>query len=516
MKTKLILTPVLVAAFSPAAWSQLAPAPAAPAKPPIVAASPAGAPAPAHVPAAPAILPPGVVDAGGGAPQPGAAEPAPDGTLWVGAIRGASVVARGGATIFSHPVFKFEKGETVFILEELNSKTPKAGEPKQWLRVQVPANVGLWVHGKFLAAGPNAQTMVVGGNKLNVRAGHGENFPILCTLVKGDQVLVTPRKVNEWQEIVAPQNASVFVAADLVVKQAAGAGTVVSNIVSLPDPTLSKVLPKTVPTAPGTAGAAAKTGRKAPPPTDTIISVPKEAFDPTRKSTDSPEAFPAPPIPIKVNPPAGLKDPKTGVAPSPTKVGETQNKIEPTKIAGTPAATPAVTPAPAPATTPKSTEPAKVASEPASKPALPVEPAKTASPAPAATPTPTPAAPAGTAATPKPAEPVKPATTVTVTVPAPAAAPASAAVEPAPVRIVHREGVVQRTLNIQAAAPFVLEHLESGKVINYLLLDNPKLQLSMLRGRRVLVSGEEAIDSRWPDTPVLKIKSLKTTDDLEP
>ena len=76
--------------------------------------------------------------------------------------------------------------------------------------------------------------------------------------------------------------------------------------------------------------------------------------------------------------------------------------------------------------------------------------------------------------------------------------------------------MVQRTLNIQAPAPYVLEHIESGKVINYLLLDNPKLPLKLLRGRIVLVSGEEAIDPRWVDTPVLKIKTLKTIDDNQP
>jgi hypothetical protein len=84
-----------------------------------------------------------------------------------------------------------------------------------------------------------------------------------------------------------------------------------------------------------------------------------------------------------------------------------------------------------------------------------------------------------------------------------------------PVRIVTREGYVQRTLNIQSPAPYVLEHLETGKVINYLSLDHPKLPLKLLRGRRILVTGEEAIDPRWLDTPVLKIQTLKTIDDTE-
>ena len=84
-----------------------------------------------------------------------------------------------------------------------------------------------------------------------------------------------------------------------------------------------------------------------------------------------------------------------------------------------------------------------------------------------------------------------------------------------PIRIVTREGYVQRTLNIQSPTPYVLEHLATGKVINYLYLNNPKLPLKLLRGRRILVTGEEAIDPRWLHTPVLKIQTLKTIDDTE-
>ena len=501
MKANHILTPVMVAALTAAAWAQAAPA--APAKPPIVTAPVAAPAAPAPIAAPPAALPPGVIDTGAAPVAPGvpalAASDAPAGTLWIGTIGSGSVVARGGATVFSHPVFKFEKGEPVFILEEVTLKNVKAGEPKQWLRVQVPGNVGLWVHSKFLVPGPNPQTFTVAGTKLNVRAGHGDNFPVLGTLVKGDTVLVTARKVNEWQEIAAPLNTFVFVAAELVVKQAAGTGPLVSNVVTLPDPTLSKVLPK-IPSQGNPGVNPAASGRKdTRPPSDTIISVPLESFDPTRKNTDPSEAFPAPPIPIKANPPAGLKNPKTGLAPAPAKVAgtpATPDKETPAKITGNNP--------PAPTETVKPTEPAKVVTAPTppvTTPTLPVIPAPTE--------------PAKIVAVVPPVEPIKPAAT-TPTAPVPAVTKTEVPTEKPPVRIIVREGIVQRTLNIQAPAPFVLEHLESGKVINYLLLDNPKLPLKMLRGRRVLITGEEAIDPRWPDTPVLQVKTLKTTDDLEP
>jgi hypothetical protein len=78
-----------------------------------------------------------------------------------------------------------------------------------------------------------------------------------------------------------------------------------------------------------------------------------------------------------------------------------------------------------------------------------------------------------------------------------------------PIRIVTREGYVRRTLEIQAPSGYVLEHIESGKKINYLLLNHPTLKLNWFIGKRVLVSGQEAIDARHANTPVLKVKTLK-------
>mgnify|MGYP003340067344 FL=1 len=34
-----------------------------------------------------------------------------------------------------------------------------------------------------------------------------------------------------------------------------------------------------------------------------------------------------------------------------------------------------------------------------------------------------------------------------------------------------------------------------------------------LKEKRVIVTGEEALDVRWPNTPVLKIDTLKTVDE---
>ena len=79
-----------------------------------------------------------------------------------------------------------------------------------------------------------------------------------------------------------------------------------------------------------------------------------------------------------------------------------------------------------------------------------------------------------------------------------------------PARIIHRDGIIRRTLDIQSPSGYVLEHLDSGKKINYLVLDEAApLKLKWFLGKKVSVSGEEAMDVRKSKTPVLLINTLK-------
>jgi len=103
-------------------------------------------PAPAAVP--PLATPAAPAPAGGAAPV----QPVSDPSIGVGLVNGTRVSARGRATIFSSLVFQFNKNEPVNILEEINVAAPKAGEPRKWFRVQVPADAGLWAHSDFLEA----------------------------------------------------------------------------------------------------------------------------------------------------------------------------------------------------------------------------------------------------------------------------------------------------------------------------------------------------------------------------
>ena len=94
---------------------------------------------------------------------------------------------------------------------------------------------------------------------------------------------------------------------------------------------------------------------------------------------------------------------------------------------------------------------------------------------------------------------------MTMPVPAPAAATEGTPTE----RVISREGSVGDTVSIQAPTYFELESLDDGKVIDYLYTTSPNLVLEHWRGKKVLVTGVESLDERWPSTPVLTIQKIQ-------
>jgi uncharacterized protein YraI len=90
------------------------------------------------------------------------------------------------------------------------------------------------------------------------------------------------------------------------------------------------------------------------------------------------------------------------------------------------------------------------------------------------------------------------------------AAALTEAAPPPPPRIVRREGIISRTVSIQAPTYYQLNNLETGKVLDYLHAASANINLKKLIGKHVIVTGEEAIDSRWPRTPILEIETLET------
>ena len=135
--------------------------------------------------------------------------------------------------------------------------------------------------------------------------------------------------------------------------------------------------------------------------------------------------------------------------------------------------------------------------------------AKPAEPAPAPAPTPTPVAepPAvATITTENPAPAPAPA------VVAPAPEPEPAVTEPLPPRVIQHEGIVKGTWSIQAPTRFALVNPDSGKTVNYLYTTSTNLDLSRYKGLHIVVTGEEGLDERWVNTPVITIQRIQVVE----
>jgi len=106
-----------------------------------------------------------------------------------------------------------------------------------------------------------------------------------------------------------------------------------------------------------------------------------------------------------------------------------------------------------------------------------------------------------------PAEPAAP-TAATAPTPEPAVPAPAVTEQPPPKRIVQREGIVRPTWSIQAPTPFALVSLDTGETINYLYTTSTNLNLKRYKGLRIIVTGEEGLDARWRNTPVITIQRI--------
>ncbi len=148
------------------------------------------------------------------------------------------------------------------------------------------------------------------------------------------------------------------------------------------------------------------------------------------------------------------------------------------------------------------------------------------SPPPAMPPTPTTVAeappiapPAATPpTTPQPAVPVTPPTPEPVAAPAPATpamvlppptlADDDTNLPPPPPRIVTHEGTVRHSVSLVAPTYYELYDATDNKAINYLYTTSTNLNLNRYNGLHITVTGEEGLDARWKDTPVLTIQKI--------
>jgi uncharacterized protein YgiM (DUF1202 family) len=90
---------------------------------------------------------------------------------------------------------------------------------------------------------------------------------------------------------------------------------------------------------------------------------------------------------------------------------------------------------------------------------------------------------------------------------------APAVEEPPPMRIVQREGIVRGTVSIQAPTAFGLYSAENGRLIDYLYTTSLGLDLRRYKGLRIIVTGEEGLEERWGNTPVITIQKIQVLEE---
>ena len=310
---------------------------------------------------------------------------------------------RGKPSFSGEVITQLQKGEKVVVLEEITLSKPKAGEPKSWRRIRMPANTPVWVFAPFVDPNSNAVSV----SRLNLRAGPGENYSIVGRLERG-QTVQDIRTVDDWIEIETPNNAEAFVASHYLVLEEAA---------PTPEPTPTPE-------------------NDIEPASEENPAVPEE----------SPEVAPTPvPIPESETPTAQAESEATRPEPPreeipTTPVDETSRPnpaLEPTDRVPTPTAVPIILDE-------------------------------------------------------------KPAPPAVIIVP-----------ESPRRRIVRREGIVRSTRSIQAPTYFELVSKDTGKAINYLHATKDGMDLKAFRGKTIIVTGEEGIESRWPKKPILRIETLE-------
>jgi hypothetical protein len=91
----------------------------------------------------------------------------------------------------------------------------------------------------------------------------------------------------------------------------------------------------------------------------------------------------------------------------------------------------------------------------------------------------------------------------------PALAPTTTVETAAPKRVVSREGTVVVSRSIQAPTAYALEHRETHRTVNYLHSESEDINLKKFAGKKVVVMGEELIDQRWVNTPIIEVESIR-------
>jgi len=393
---------------------------------------------------------------------------------------GAATVKIDSLIVRTQPAFAGDvlahvlKGQTLTVLEQIALAKPKLNEPANWARISLPTNAPAWVFADYI----NTNSMTVTARRINVRGGPGDSYGVVALLDKGAAVKQVRRNAD-WIQIEPPSNAYGFVASDY--------------LTMLPPVTPPPALIASVEPAAATTAAATTAATAAAAPVTTEPVAPAVAAPATTEPSAAAPVATAPPPPEPPAPPAAT--PPATEPPATAPVATAPATPEP--IAPEPVAPAAANP----------TNEATAANETTNTASA------TGSAPPIVAPEPVATAPATAPATtePAPTAPVAAAAVAAASAPAAAGTGESASIDTKE-RVVAREGYVRKALNVQAPTDYELRDVNSKTLIEYLLPDAQDKTFKKYAGARVLATGTEWLDPRWPKTPILRIQTIQTVD----
>jgi uncharacterized protein YgiM (DUF1202 family) len=201
-------------------------------------------------------------------------------------ITGDNVNVRGKASFVGEIIARLNKGDAVNVIEQVIRENPKPDEPSQWAKIGYPTNTHVWVHATYI----DASNKVVLPNRLNVRAGPGQNYSVVGLIEKGAPVKEISVKGN-WLEIAAPSDAYAFVAARYLKQE--GPEAAVPPVVSIAPPVVE----------PPTTTAVTEPPSVAPATTNLVAAIPEAeppGITPTPETTDTPPPPAEEPLPPRI------------------------------------------------------------------------------------------------------------------------------------------------------------------------------------------------------------------------
>jgi hypothetical protein len=204
---------------------------------------------------------------------------------------------RGRGSFAGEVITHVKKGETVTVLEQITLDQPRANEPANWSRIEMPSNAPVWISTALV----DPETKAVRVKKANVRGGPGENYSVVGRLDKGT-VVKQIRQRQDWTEIETPADVCGFVASQYL-----------ENESEAPAPVAAPVAAPVVTAAPVAAPA------PAPVAAPVVVNVPAEAQPPVpAKPVEVVTPAPAPVAPVAS---------ATLVAPAPTTASQADQEL---------------------------------------------------------------------------------------------------------------------------------------------------------------------------------------------